>query len=382
MNSKINKQQQLNRYLEEVCQKGLVRGVFPGVAAAVSVGEKNNRIWGEYYGGITSFNSPQKVINGQTFFDLASLTKPLCTTLAIMSLVEKGDLSLDQPLSFFFKIPEASKKKNIKIVHLLSHCSGFPAYNPYFEHFSLVFNPANQQTIIDEILKEPLEYITGSECRYSDLGFILLGEIVKRITGMGLDDYFAQTITDPLQLSDLLFFRPITKGSGGSDATMNNIYAATEDCGWRKRVVQGEVHDENCWLMGGVAGHAGLFGTLGGVRSLCEHILDQWQGKDLHQAYGKESLSLFLRKYDGKNWCLGFDTPSATGSSSGQYFSKESVGHLGFSGTSFWIDPKRNIVVVLLTNRIHTSRKNVKIRKFRPIFHDWVMEKIESLDSC
>ncbi len=151
--------------------------------------------------------------------------------------------------------------------------------------------------------------------------------------------------------------------------------AATERCLWRDRIIQGEVHDEHCFLMGGVAGHAGLFGTLDGVLSLCTHIQKTWKGKKTGLPVDKRILDIALqRKYPDRTWCLGFDTPSTTGyTSAGKYLSKKSVGHLGYTGTSFWIDPEKYTILVLLTNRVHPSRENKKIKEFRPWFHDQVM---------
>jgi CubicO group peptidase (beta-lactamase class C family) len=173
-----------------------------------------------------------------------------------------------------------------------------------------------------------------------------------------------------LGLAEDLFFLPLDRPL----AVDRTRIAATESCRWRGRTLQGEVHDEHGWLMGGVAGHAGLFGTLHGVLALGEWILDLWQGRTEHSTIPVALLRTALeRQLANGTWCLGFDTPTVGSSSSGRYFSPCSVGHLGFSGTSFWIDPKRDVVVVLLTNRVHPSRENTRIRRFRPFFHDQVM---------
>ena len=227
--------------------------------------------------------------------------------------------------------------------------------------------------ILQKIVKEPLQYSRGTTCLYSDLGFILLGLLLEKSAQIPLDQLYRKNIIEPLNLAEKIFFMP----SNSSVQTEKTKMAATEDCPWRKKIMQGEVHDEHCWLMGGVAGHAGLFGTVGGVLSLCECLLDCWQERASHPAFSNNLLRYALNwKQPGESWRLGFDTPSSGRSSSGRYFSPKSVGHLGFTGTSFWIDPEQNVIVVLLTNRVHPSRENIKIREFRPFFHDFLMEKI------
>jgi len=229
---------------------------------------------------------------------------------------------------------------------------------------------ANQK-ILENILGESLVYETDSTSVYSDLGFILLGRIIEIVSETELDQLFKEKISKPLGMESQLLFCPIDRKKKVERLDV----AATEDCPWRKSIIQGEVHDEHCWLMGGVAGHAGLFGTIEGVLGLCELLLDVWKGDANHPAFAAELLRYALtQKHPSSGWCLGFDTPTPGVSSSGRFFSPASVGHLGFSGTSFWIDPEKDVIIVLLTNRIHPSRENVKIRQFRPYFHDQLME--------
>jgi CubicO group peptidase (beta-lactamase class C family) len=206
------------------------------------------------------------------------------------------------------------------------------------------------------------------------LGFILLGALIENIAGVDLETLFSNCIINPFNRSlDLRFL------SLENELKINKeLVAATENCGWRKKQLQGEVHDEHCWLMGGVAGHAGLFGSIEGVMALCEDILDIWKDRTVHPAFPNALLQRALeKKHPKESWCLGFDTPSGV-SSSGRHLSPRSVGHLGFSGTSFWIDPEKDIVIVLLTNRIYPTKDNIKIREYRPFFHNYIMEKILS----
>ena len=364
---------QLNIYLHEVCRQGLEEGVFCGVSASVSMFKNKAYNRGFFSGGLTRFEGGKEEVTIKTFFDLASLTKPLCTTLCILYLVGLGKFDLKTPYGSLMDLKLSPEKKRITIKNLLNHSSGLPSYNPYFKNLNSDYSSKNISKLTREILGESLEYLTGTKCQYSDLGFILLGALIESKTGISLDTLYRMIITDPLDLSHDLCFLPI-----GKPSFVNNKHiAATEVCGWRNKLLQGEVHDENCWLAGGVTGHAGLFGSVKGVLGLCEKILDMWKDRGALEAFPNSLLQYAVtNKHPFGSWCLGFDTPSLGNSSSGRYFSQRSVGHLGFSGTSFWIDPDRNIIMVLLTNRIHPSRENIKIRQFRPFFHNYLMERV------
>jgi len=250
---------------------------------------------------------------------------------------------------------------------LLSHSSGLPAWRPYYKKLCTEPIEKRKKLLLQWILQEPLEYEPESQSLYSDLGFMLLGMLVEKGSAISLDDYVVQNIYKPLKLDEELFFNrvPLMK---------NRQYAATECCCWRDKILAGEVHDDNAWVTGGVGGHAGLFGTVGGVFRLTELLFDQWQGRVSHPAYFNDDLRECLKRNSKKStWGLGFDTPNEQGASCGKYFSKRSVGHLGFTGTSFWIDPEKDLVVVLLTNRVHPNRNNTLIRQFRPDFHDRII---------
>ncbi|MBU0482519.1 MAG: serine hydrolase, partial [Proteobacteria bacterium] len=263
-------------------------------------------------------------------------------------------------------------KYKIKIIDLLSHSSGLPAYRTYFKDVDCESKSDHKEFYLKKILNEPLEYPTGSGSVYSDLGFILLGFIIEKLIGRNLDDYLREKILDPIGIGKNIFFQ-----RHESFSLEKENFVPMEICPWRKRLIQGEVSDENCWALGGVAGHAGLFADLDSVLALTAFILDMWQGRKTHPEINNTDLQKCLRRREEikeSSWALGFDTPTVGKSSSGRYFSPESVGHLGFTGTSFWIDPERDLVVVLLTNRIHPSRGNEKIKEFRPYFHDRIIE--------
>lgn len=364
--------QQLDRMLKNLCLEGVAQGVFPGVAAGVAVGGKGSRQTVVRVAGRTGIDSDNRpAVAKDTLFDLASLTKPLATTLIVFSLIGEGKLALHDPLGRFFALAEESWEE-IDLDMLLTHSAGLAPYRPYFRRFGPTGEPGGGDALVRAILADPLEYEPGSECRYSDLGFILLGRIIEQVSGLRLDECFRRYVSGPLGLEDDIFFLPLT-GSHRQRITGRSI-AATERCPWRGRVLTGEVHDEHCWLMNGVSGHAGLFGTIGAVLTLCSEILDRWQGRG---EAGDDILASGLRKkYRGRTWCRGFDTPSPQGSSGGHLLSPASVGHLGYTGTSFWIDPEKRVVMVLLSNRVHPDRANRKIRQFRPGFHDALLRTL------
>lgn len=357
----------------EALQKGLSDGVFPGVAGGVLIDRHNikgNVVW---TCGHTDHNRRREV-HRTTLYDLASLTKPLVTVLSLLVLIEKKLVTWNTPLADLLQRSVPIAKKGIDLTRLVQHSSGLPAYKPYYldlQQFADV--QVRKAKLVDWILEEPFEYMPGTKTIYSDLGFILLGHAVEQLSGESLDTFWETNVALPLSLDKKLLFSPKRK------KISNGLVASTELCPWTKKMLCGEVHDENCRSMGGVAGHAGLFGTVEGVLSICSHLLRQWRGDEEHPNYTSNLLRHIFEYRSESAWRYGFDTPSKVNSSSGQFFSSLSVGHLGFTGTSFWIDLERGVAVVLLTNRVHPSRANEKIRRFRPIFHNAVMQSVLEL---
>ena len=366
---------QLDKYLREACAQGLDQGVFSAVAAAVSL--RRNGVWqrASSCAGRTRLGKYGVYVGPETLFDLASLTKPFSTTLSVLSLLASNRMNLQDSIERLLPGHNCTGKGNIKLWHLLNHWSGLPAYQPYFKKWPAIWAKKTRNWLLQQILAEPLAHEPGEECQYSDLGFILLGAIIEQQCDQSLDRWYESNITKPLGLTGKIGFLPLDRPL----SCVREEIAATEDCQWRGRIIQGEVHDEHCWLMGGVAGHAGLFATLEGVTRLCECIVDLWQDRTIHPAIPQSVLRQALEhQHPQSNWALGFDRPTPGASSSGRYFSPRSIGHLGFSGTSFWIDPEQDIIIVLLTNRVHPTRANEKIRQFRPHFHDTLMQGILS----
>ncbi len=311
----------------------------------------------------------------ETLFDLASLTKPVCVSLLAMILTRKGGLGLDQGLETWFSPLGDPAKKRITVRHLLSNRSGLPAWRPFYREVPKHGQPISSERISQRILDEPLEAPPGEKEIYSDLGFALMGRILERVSGLSLDRLFREEIAGPLGLHRIGYRR--AGGNSEDRAGGEEAIAATEDCPWRGRVLVGEVHDENGFLLGGVGGHAGLFST---AADLDRVVLEVFEGlRNRSALFPEGSLKTFFNRQcepSRGTWALGWDTPSEKDSTSGHYFSKNSVGHNGFTGTSLWVDCEREVSVVFLTNRVHPSRENEAIRTLRPRVHDTVMEEI------
>ena len=321
--------------------------------------------------GLTSSLPDALPVTLNTIYDLASLTKPLATVSSILLLIQEERLNLFQPLATFLKETEGFPLGQISLVHLLSHQSGLPAWRPFYQSFSPTFSSDPEfrqqriQAVLEMILKEPIAQSSPSISVYSDLGFMVLGFVVERVTGQSLEDFCREQIFQPLQAEKLVF------GAGPDKQNISDKIAPTEDDSWRGRLLQGEVHDENAAALGGIAGHAGMFGTAQAVGKIARAWLDSYLGKP--SIFSKELVRQFVRAQPKTSWGLGWDTPSQP-SSSGQWFSPESFGHLGFTGTSMWIDPIRELEVIFLSNRVHPTRDNQAIKAFRPKLHDAVVQ--------
>ena len=344
--------------------KGAVSGnVFPGGVLLVSV--DGAIVFFEAYGVENLYSG--KPVTKETVFDLASLTKPLATTFAVMKLIQRSHLALNQNLGSILPSFKNTDKEKIRIEQLLYHNSGLPDYRPYYK---LVRNlePGQRKDVLRELLvKEPLAHPPGRQVVYSDLGFMVLCWAVETASGTRLDHFVMETIYRPLNLKTL-FFMPIDKDPPRFS------FAATERCPWRGIVLEGIVHDDNAYSAGGIEGHAGLFGTAEDVFCLLSELSACYRGESSKKIFDSKLTRHFLRRNKHTGRALGFDTPSLTDPSCGRFFSEKTVGHLGFTGTSFWMDLGRNMMVILFTNRIHPSRDNNRIKAFRPILHDAVME--------
>ena len=354
-------------------QRAVEEQVFPGAVALVR--SRGHVVFHEAVGTRGAPPDDQPVCR-ESIYDLASLTKPLATSTAVLCLVQDACLHLDQPVSRWVEELRDSPFAGVVLRQLLSHCAGLPAWRPYYEQLAPSgLPPCNEEergqrvrALLQAIACEPVEYQPGSQSLYSDVGFMLLGVIVERCAGMPLAAYCQRKIYEPLGISSLAFI-------GGDDAETEDPaeIVPTEWDRWRNRLLRGEVHDENAYALGGSAGHAGLFGTAHAVGQLSAAWLQAVQGRDglLNAALAKRFTH---RQSETSSWGLGWDTPS-TPSSSGTRFSSRAFGHVGFTGTSLWIDPSCELEVVILSNRVHPTRANTAIQAFRPKIHDAIYQK-------
>ncbi len=355
----------LRKKINKLLGESLKNHVFSACSVGYFV-NKENIIEGDILSYGTAGLGPATFqVNERTIFDLASLTKPLVTSLCLLALIEEGKLNLEEKIEKFFPTSSPAHQK-ITLLQLLTHSSGLPAHRPYYKKLVDIPIRERMERVIESILSEKLVFEPGGENLYSDLGFILLGRIIEKVSGEPLNEYWERKLTKPLDLDKELYFA--SKQNKRSQA-----YAAT---GMGKKSTEqlfGKVHDDNCRALGGVAGHAGLFGSAKAVLALCENIVLQFQGSRPHPSYRSENLRKVLGDKRG-NWRFGFDTPTAGSSSSGNYFSNLTIGHLGFTGTSFWIDLQRGIAIVFLSNRVVYGESLLSIKKLRPVLHDTIME--------
>ena len=342
-------------------KKALSDEVFPG--GVLLVARKDRILFFNAYGYANIYS--KRIMTRDTVFDLASLTKPLATTLAVLKLIESHKLVLDQPLGSIIPLFQKSDKSNITIQQLLSHTSGLPAYQPYYKMLASVELRQRKKLLRNALVREPMAAPVGKKVIYSDLGFMILNWVVERVTKRRLDVFVLEEIYKPLQIGHLYFIEAPSKPQNGT-------FAATEQCPWRKCLIEGWVHDENAYATGGIEGHAGLFGTAHDVYRLLLSLMQTFHGDSSIGLFDQNTVRQFFTKQKIADRALGFDMPSPFDSSSGKYFSNQTVGHLGFTGTSFWMDLEQSMMVILLTNRIHPTRTNEKIKTFRPKLHDTI----------
>jgi len=329
---------------------------------------------------------PERVpMTPETIFDLASLTKPLATATAILWLIHDGAVTLDDPVSKHLPAFSERDKDAVTLRHLLTHSSGLKPWRAFHELLldkerktgeRLIGTPAAREFVIDRVLRSGLVHEPGSAAVYGDLDFIALGALVEAVSHRDLAVFCRERIFDPFGMRDT-FFVPLLDGARLPEPLRRRI-AATENCPWRERILWGEVHDPNAWIMGGIAGHAGLFSSAVDLMTFAQSIVDVWHGRS--DALPRDLLRRFTERQGippDSDWALGWDTPTQGASSSGRHFSARSIGHLGFTGTSLWIDLERELIVVMLTNRLHQVAKKSRF-ELRPAVHDLIVEAFES----
>lgn len=357
--------------LREACS----RRVFPGAMVCAS---RNGAVrYDHAIGAATLFPIPLPLVS-QAIFDVASLTKPVATTAAIMLLVDSGELELDVPISDYIPAMREAKYPQMTIRHLLAHASGLPAHICFYEELEEERQKGTAPPIGTESVDWVIERIAALEdcvppetqTVYSDLGFILLGRMIEHIAEQPLEVFCREQIFLPLGMEDT-FFLPLYDEDARKKMLKGRQIVVTEQCPWRGRLLSGEVHDDNCYSMGGVAGHAGLFSTASDLHRFGYTLLQCSKG--VSSFFSPAVIQEFWRIQDcvpHSTRTLGWDTRSPENSQAGAFFSMNTVGHLGFTGCSLWIDRDEDIVAVLLTNRVHPQRDNAAIKEFRPLLHD------------
>ncbi len=358
--------------VHRLMNQAVTDSIFPG--AVLLVAKANSIYLHAAYGYANLFTNCKMTTD--TVFDLASLTKPLATALAVMELVRGDRLRLDMQLGSLLNSFKGTPKAPITIRQLLCHSSGVPDYAPYYKDINQYPVLKRTDALRECLVHETLVYPTGSQVLYSDLGFMILRWVVETVANQRLDRLVEGTIYKPLGINEDLFFIDIDK-KRQVKVRLGRQFAATEQCPLRNTILQGVVHDENAYAVGGVEGHAGLFGTAEAIYALLKKLLTAFHGNSKANFISSKMVRLFWTPCENGIRTPGFDLPSAKNSSSGRYFSPHSVGHLGFTGTSFWMEPASGIIIILLTNRVHPCRTNNKIRSFRPQLHDMIMKQIK-----
>lgn len=356
MNTSRVAESTLDRAWKVLCD-GIERHAFPGAAAAITLGGETLALRG--FGRLT-YEEDVPEVTGETIFDLASLTKAMAATSMAMVLYERSLLDLSAPVVGI--VPEFGAeglRGNVTIAQLLSHTSGLPAYERLFE------TARTRDALIAAACRVPLVAAPGDHVEYSDIGFIVLGVALERLADETIDEFCTREIFDPLGLSRTGYRPPVE--------WFEQIPPTEDDRNFRNRVVQGEVQDENASVMDGVSAHAGLFGPAADVAKFTLWMLAG--GKPVLRP---DTVKLFISPqpvHCGYARALGWDRVSQP-SQSGRFFSPSAYGHLGYTGTSLWIDPERRLSVTLLTNRTWPHRESQLIKQVRPAFHDAVMEAL------
>ncbi len=348
--------------VDQLMKQAVADRVFPGGVLLVS---RDNRIeFFEAYGYADLFSGESVTRN--TVYDLASLTKPLATTLAVMQLIQESRLTLDQPVVSILPGFQDPLMSQVTVRYLLAHCSGISNYHPFFIKLRQVPIIERKECLEKMLIQEKLAGFPGNQVVYSDIGFMILRWIIETITEKRMDSFLTEFLYHPLGLDRIHFI----------DLKQQNCHegiAATEFCMWRNSLIKGKVHDDNAYVMGGIDGHAGLFGSAMDIARLISVLMSDYRKQSGGGIFDSHLIQVFWSRQIPFGRALGFDMPSTDVASCGHFFSKNSVGHLGFTGTSIWIDPDMSVFIILLTNRIHPSRFNIDIRRFRPLIHDEIM---------
>ncbi len=359
--------------VDDLVSGGIINHAFPG--AQLIIGNNNDVLYSKCYGNFTydEFSSP---VTEESIFDLASVTKVIATTSAIMILYEQQKFNLTDKVSEY--IPEFGNngKENLTILNLLIHNSGLTAFVPFYKTYS------TRSEVLNAIYNAGLEYEPETKSVYSDLNAVMLGLLVEKISGMDLNEFCKQNIFIPLNMHSTMF-KPDEK-------LKDRILPTEYDTYWRMRQIQGEVHDETTSILGGISGNAGLFSNSTDLYKFMRVMMNNGKyynpytrGLKEEKLFSPDIISLFIKRYENVSYensrALGWDTKPLAASGKyripcGELISENCFGHTGYTGTSIWCDTDRNLVVIFLTNRVYPSRDNYEIRNIRPELHNLAIQ--------
>ena len=373
----------------ELLRRGVEDGVSPGMGVIVS--RNGTILYAQSYGWKTFRNSKTPdpgPLTLETVFDLAGLTMVMVTTTLVMKLVETQKLRLDDRLCRYLQGFGILGKSPITIRHLLNHTSGLPSWHPFYEELlraqcgdrrGILTSRGAREYVLTAINRMPLKYEVGSRQLFSDINFMLLGFLVELLTGVGLEKAAFRYIFQPLGLKSTSYVDlSLIKRRGIHPIT--DVIAPTEDCPWRKRILCGEVHDDNAWVMGGISGHSGLFSTAYDVHTFGCEMLRAYVGAssllrlDTVRSFWGTTIGRSEGREHSEGGHMGWDSPSQENGLKDAGLSPDAVGCNGFTGCSLWIEPIDRIVAMVVSNRVHPTRSNKKILAFRPELHRTIFE--------
>jgi CubicO group peptidase (beta-lactamase class C family) len=337
--------------IRELLQSSRDQRIFSG--AAYEIGTPDRMVAHGLVGTLEWGGTP---VLEDSLWDIASLTKVI-VSLGAMRLFEAGELCLDDTIARFLPGYAGTDKADITIIDLLTHTSGIPGQQPMYKQIT------TREGMLEGIKRLPIRFARGTDVEYTSQGFIVLGTILEKISGCGLDALLSNEVFQPLDMYETVF---------NPQPELLPRIAATEDCPWRGKIIKGQVHDENAVVLGGVCGHAGLFSCVHDLAKVCKAMLAEGFAGEV-RILSPSTIALMTRNHTSHLKLargLGWQSKDRHNSPAGDLFSASSFGHTGFTGTSVWIDPDRQLYAVLLTNRVHPSRQSDEIRRVRSIFHN------------
>ena len=347
-----------------IIDEAINKELFPGAQIIVV---KDSELVADKVFGKLSYSNDSKRVSTNTIYDIASITKVLSVTPVAMKLISQKKLSLEHTLDQYYSSLYNTDKGKITVRNLLTHSSGLKPFVEFYKKKPKI----KKEKMIGKILDLELDFSPGEKVQYSDLGIIILMDIIEKVSGSSLDDLCQKWIFNPIDMNNTSY--------NPDELLLQNIAPTEDDDYFRNRLIQGEVHDENAYLLGGVSGHAGIFSNAYDLAKYAQLFLNKgtWLGNRLFSDSNIKEFTARQNLPPGSDYALGWDTPSRNGkSSAGDYFSEGSYGHLGFTGTSLWIDSDNNIIVVLLTNRVHPTREKKGMYSLRRNFHTEIMKAI------